>query len=94
MKTTGENYNPILEEIAEGFWEHEADVATPFKFPPEALNHATKIVMTVMMDRLWNRIKDGDIKQPIAERMAEDMGTEFREFVKKWTFVDLHDFHK
>jgi hypothetical protein len=50
--------------------------------------------MVVMMDRLWNRIKAGNISQEIAEKMAEDCGRELREFVKKYTFVDMPDFYK
>ena len=90
----GEQYNQILEEIHNGFWEHEATVNTPYDFPDEALRNASKIMMAVIMDRLWKRIKSGDIAQPIAEQMAHDCGNEFREFVKKWTFVNMPDFYK
>ena len=93
MKTIGEQYNEILEELHDGLWEHEGEVGTPFDFPPEALRNATKIFATVMMDRIWKRSQASNMNIEITGKMAQDCGNEIRDLVKKFTLVDLHDFY-
>lgn len=90
----GDQYNEVFEALHDALWEHDADVETPYGFPDEALRNASKIFMTVMMDRLWERIKAENIQMPIAEKMAEDLGREMRELVKKHVLVDVANYYK
>jgi len=92
-QTSGDKYNEILEELHDAFWERDS-YNIPYEFPPEALRNASKIFMVVMMDRLWERIKASDMDMEIAGKMAEDCGKGFREFIKKYTFVDVSDYYK
>ena len=45
--STGKMYAPILEELHDGFWEHD-QLGIEYNFPPESLSHATKIFVTVL----------------------------------------------
>ena len=93
MKTIGEKYNEALEEIHDGFWEHDQR-GIPFEFPPEAIRNAAKIMMSVTMDRLWKDQEAKGYAMEIRGKQAEALGKEFHALIKKWTLVDLHNFYK
>lgn len=87
----GEQITPILNEISDSLWEIDArEVQEPYKYGPRALNSASKIMMSVCMDRLWANWEKEDISIEKRLELVADFGTEFRELIQKHLGVDMH----
>ena len=94
-KYYGKQISPILAEIAEGMWEIDArELQQPYEYAETALADATKIFMSVAMDKLWaNAEAEGWTMEQRSER-AEALGEGLRAFIKEHLGVDSHDFYK
>lgn len=87
----GEQITPVLNEISDSLWEIDArEVQEPYQYGPRALNSASKIMMSVCMDRMWAKWEKEKI--PIEERLerVSAFGNEFRELIQKHLGVDMH----
>lgn len=93
-KYYGEHISPVLKEIHDTLWEIDArELNEPYEYSPEALPAASKIFMSVCMDRLWLNQNKSDA--PIEDRLAqaENMGEDLRQFMIKHLGVDPKDFY-
>lgn len=91
-KYYGQKIAPILEEISDSMWEIDTRNDTePYEFPESVMLHSSKIMMNVMMDRMWfNQVEaDKSIEERIAE--AESLGRDFRQLMLDHLDVDMHE---
>lgn len=94
-KEYGKNITPILDEIADAMWEIDArENVEPYEYGEHALRSASKIMMSVCMDKLW--AKQESENTPFEERcqQAEALGHDLRQLVKKNLNIDPHNFYK
>lgn len=92
--TLGEKLSPILVELENALWEHDFHVNAPCRFTDEGFKAATKIMMSVMMDKSWSLMERENHSQKDRENMATAIGNDFRAMVKKYTDIDTHDLYK
>ncbi len=85
----------ILSEIEDVIWGHEAD------HPTERLNYSVfgfrggiKIFMSVLMDKMWEKMERDMVPLPERLTLAEETGNRIRELVKELTDVDTRDLYK
>ena len=93
-KYYGKQISPILAEIAEGMWEIDArELQQPYEYAETALADATKIFMSVAMDKFWaNAEAEGWTMEQRSERV-QALGDGLRAFIKEHLGVDSHEFY-
>jgi hypothetical protein len=84
----GKKLSPILEEIEMMLWEYEANNATPPEFPNEALRSSLKILMSVLLDKIWNLQENEKMNLDNRLKMAEHAGKELKKLVLEMTGID------
>jgi len=90
----GEDLQPILNEIEETIWEFEANVGIKPNYPEESLRSATKIFMSVMMDKIFNLQNDESMEMEDRMKMAAACGKDIRKLIKTYTDIDTTEFYK
>jgi len=90
----GKKIQPILKEIEDTLWEFEAHSGEKPNFPEESLASATKIFMSVMMDKLYELNIKEEMDLETSSAMAEKCGEDIRKIIKVYTGKDSHDFYK
>lgn len=91
----GKSISPILEEIHDALWEIDSrELEQPYCYPKEAIPAASKIFMSVCMDKLWENQEKNDT--PMEDRMlqAEEMGKDLRSFMIQHLGIDSASFYK
>lgn len=90
----GKQITPILNEIDETLWEWELGKRGQPLYDESALRSSSKILMSVLMDKMWQlqEVEKMDMETRCA--MAQQAGNEFREFIKKYTNIDTHSLYK
>ena len=90
----GKKLSPILLEIEQTLIEFECYNGTKPEYTNEALRAATKIFMSVLMDKMF----DLQIKEKMTHKSAYEMATvageELRRFVKIYTDIDTYEMYK
>jgi hypothetical protein len=90
----GKKISPILEEIEDTLWEFEANNGQKPEFTIEGFRAATKIFMSVLMDKIWELQEDEKFIMPDRENMAQKAGEDVRKLIKTYTGIDCHDLYK
>ena len=90
----GKSLSPILLEIEEIIIENEVNLGIKPDYSKEALRSATKIFMSVILDKMWELQKLENIDIEDSDNMAIKCGEEIRTFIKKFTDIDTHDLYK
>ena len=93
-KTIGEKITPILVEIELTICEHEENRGSTPDYPIEGLRAATKIMMSLLMDKMFELQDKEAIPQEQREAMATSAGKEFRKLIKTYTGIDTYDLYK
>jgi hypothetical protein len=94
MKTIGEKIDPILQEIETALWEFEVyDTGKPC-YPENSLKAATKIFMSVLMDKMYDLQDNENFIMNDRINMAIKAGEDIRKLVKIYTNIDTYDFYK
>lgn len=94
METIGQKISPILVEIEDTLWEHEARQGGKPEFTIDGLRAAAKIMMAVLMDKMYEMQEKEGMPQKERENMAEAAGKEFRKYIKTYTKIDTHELYK
>jgi hypothetical protein len=90
----GQKLSPILVEIENALWEHEAYISSKPEYTIEGFRAATKIFMSVLMDKMYElNIKEG-MSLEDAGNMATKAGEEIRQIIKTYTDIDTHELYK
>lgn len=94
MTTIGQKISPILEEIENTLWEFEAYNGSKPEYTDAGFRSATKIFMSVIMDKMWKLQDKENITLEDRQNMALKAGEAVRGFVKTYTNIDTHDLYK
>jgi len=94
MKTIGEKINPILQELETTLWEFDAFNCGKPCYPNESLRAATKIFVSVLMDKIYDLQDKENLDLEDRENMAQKAGEDIRKLIKTYTNIDAHDFYK
>lgn len=93
MSTIGQKISPILKEIEDTLWEHEAYKATKPEFTFDGFRASLKIFMAAMLDKVFElQMKEGFTKED-ALNMAQKCGEDLNKFVKTYTNLDPKTFY-
>jgi len=90
----GKKISPILVEIEDTLWEFEANRGIQPEYTIEGFRAATKIFMSVLMDKIWNLQMDEKIDMEDRIKMVEKAGQDVRQLIKVYTDIDTHDLYK
>lgn len=91
-KEYGKQITPILEEISDSLWEIDArEHQEPYGYGSSALNSASKIMMSVCMDRMWSDFEKLDTRLEARLNIVEAFGNDFRQLIKTHLGVDMHE---
>lgn len=84
----GEQLSPVLVEIEETLWEHEATIATKPEYTLAGFRAAAKIFTSAMLDYTFSRdaAMGMNIQQMAAD--AEKLGQDLRNLMLKYTGID------
>lgn len=94
-ETIGEKISPVLIEIEDTLWEFEANKGIKPNYTMEGFRAATKIFMSVIMDKVWELQDYDKISMNDRLNMANKCGEDLRKFVKIYTNIDTFDlYHK
>lgn len=90
----GEKLSPILMELEDTIVEFELEFGYKPEYSIEGFRAATKIFISVILDKMWE-LQDNDvISQQDRENMATKCGEDLRRFVKTYTDIDTFDLYK
>lgn len=86
---------PFLEETEKMLWEKDANEPnTNYLFTDDELRGATKLFMTVLLDKMFaKQLSEGLILHDAIEE-AEQTGIELRELILKHTGIDTWELYK
>ncbi len=90
----GKKISPILSEIENSIWEFEASVGIKTEFTTEGFRAATKIFMSVLMDKIWELQEGENITMEDRMNMVQKAGEDVRHLIKVYTNIDTHEFYK
>lgn len=92
--TVGESIQDVLFEIENLIIERDAANPTPPIYPDAALRSSLKILMSVIMDRMWKLQEAESIDFQTRCNMAQKCGEEMRQLIKTYTGIDSFDMYK
>lgn len=84
----GQRLSPILAEIEDTLWEHEATLATKPEYTVLGFRAAIKIFASAVLDAAFSKMKLEGKNLAEMEKSATDCGKEIRDFVLKYTGID------
>lgn len=93
-ETIGQKISPILVEIEDTLWEFEANAGTKPDYTIDGFRAAAKILMSVVMDKIWELQEADKIAIDDRIKMVEKCGNDFRQLIKTYTNIDTHDLYK
>lgn len=94
MTTIGQKISPILEEIEAVLWEFETYNGSKPEYTEAGFRAATKIFMSVIMDKMWELQQSENITLQDRANMAQKAGEAVRGFVKTYTDIDTHELYR
>ena len=90
----GKKISPILDEIEGTLWEFEAHGGGKPEYTEAGVRAATKIFMSVLMDKMWEVQDEDRTEQKYREIMATKAGEDVRQLIKNYTGLDTHLMYK
>ena len=90
----GKNLSPILLEIEAAIIDFDCHVNIKPYYTEDALRAAGKILISVIMDKMWDMQEDDSMSMEYRMEMAQKCGEELRQLFKTYCNVDSHDFYK
>lgn len=90
----GKQLSPILAEIEASIIEFDCYANTKPHYTNDALRAAGKILLSVIMDKMWDMQEEDNMKREYRMEMAQKCGEELRQLFKTYCNVDSHDFYK
>lgn len=93
-KSIGEKISPILCEIEDTLWEFEVNNGLKPDYTIDGFRAATKIFMSVLMDKIWELQSDEKVTMQDRINMVEKAGKDVRDLIKTYTDIDTHDLYK
>lgn len=84
-------FPPILEELSKSMLVLRD---TPKQYSDRDLFNATIIMMDVLMNKSFELMQKEQIDLTTASAMCEKCGNEFRQLIKTYTNIDMHELTK
>lgn len=89
----GQKLTPILEEIEFTIIDFDSQVNLKPQYGPNAIRSASKILLSVLMDKMWELHEAEKMPQEYRIKMAEACGGELRKLLKTYTGIDSFEFY-
>ena len=86
----GKQISPILEEIESTLWEFEAKKGQKPNYSMGGFRAATKIFMSVLMDKIWELQQNEEIDMQTRLNMVQKAGEDVRALIKTYADIDCH----
>lgn len=90
----GKELSEMLIRMEDLLWFHESHKATRPQYTKSGFRAATKIFMSVLMDKMWELQEREGIPMEDRGNMATKAGEEIRKVVKIYTNIDTHEMYK
>lgn len=90
----GEALSPVLHEISETLWEHEANLATKPEYNMQGFEAACHIFTSAMLDFAFNFYAISGKDMDFMSGMATKLGQEIREMILTYTGLDSTKFYR
>ena len=90
----GKKLSPILTEIENTLWEYEANSGNKPRYEENAVRASVKILMSVLMDKMWELQEEEDMGMEQRMEMSNKAGEEIRQLIKTYTNIDMHEAYK
>jgi len=90
----GEKLSPTLEEVEKLLWEYEYHVGKRPEYTMDGFRGATKIFMSVLMDKIWELQECEKISMNDRINMVQKAGEDVRKLIKTYTDIDTHKLYK
>lgn len=90
----GKEISSILVEVEKTLWKFETERGLKPDYTIDGFRAATKIFMSVLMDKMWELQQDENINIEDRVNMVEKAGQDVRELVKNYTGIDTFNFYK
>ena len=90
----GKKITPILEEIENAIIDFDFHVNSKPEYTQNAMRAATKIFMSVLMDKMYELQNFDNMLLEDRKNMAERAGNDLRKLIKSYTGLDTWDFYK
>lgn len=90
----GEAITVGIENYASIIWRNDvmqSESALPYNYGDFALNSATKILSSVMIDKLWAKMQKENTTSDERLKLVGEMGDDLRSFIKKRLDIDMHE---
>lgn len=90
----GKELEPILLELEDTIWNHEAVVGLKPEFSDEAFRASIKIFLTAFMDKMHDFHEEEEVDHEDAKKMVSSAADELRRLVKNFTGFDTLKMYK
>ena len=90
----GKKISPILLELEAAIVEFDCTINEKPNYTEDALRASGKILLSVVMDKMWDMQEQDKMSQEDRLKMAQSCGEELRKLFKTYCNVDTHDFYK
>lgn len=90
----GKEISPILEEIETILWDFEENGGLKPCYSHEAFRASIKILMSALLDKMWELQEKEGIDKKDRELMAISAGKDIRDLIKTYTNIDTFDLYK
>lgn len=90
----GKKISKHLIDIEDMLWKFEMNQGGKPEYTKDGFRAATKIFMSVLMDKIWE-LQDGEkIDMEDRMKMVGKAGEDLRKLIKTYTDIDTYDFYK
>ena len=90
----GKQISPILLELEAAIIDFDCHVNIKPCYSKDSLRAAGKILISVIMDKMWEMQEEDNMCQDYRMDMAQKCGEDLRKLFKTYCDVDSHDFYK
>lgn len=85
---------PILIDIEKKLWISESGFSPIPKYSDDAVRASIKILMTILITKMWELQEREELDIEIRESMAERFGMELKHIIKVYTDIDTHKLYE
>ena len=90
----GKKITPILEKIEGALWEFELNGGQKPEYDVNGFRAATKIFMSVFMDKVWELQEAEGITIEQRMLMVKKAGEDIRKIIRIYTNIDTHKLYE
>lgn len=90
----GKDISKVLVEIEDALFEFETQTMCKPDYTIDGFRAATKIFMSVLMDKIWELQSDEKIDMEDRLKMVQKAGEDLRKLIKTYTDIDTYNLYK